>query len=184
MFKLIRLMAIAGLAALTASPLPTSAGLVTAMVTKPITSSFVFVGFDVKVLSIQTVNAIDSRPFIAKMNDCGGNGYIMVLLSMQNNSSSETLGIPSLQLQFELADGSDLNGPQGDGVFLYPGYASVPQEFHPKDHRQVLFVSCNWNGQAITKMFLTNNGGGGDSGYNNVRFLIPRGYVTAATPAR
>lgn len=182
MLKLARFFSIVSLIALILPPVPSSAGLVTTMTTKPITSSFIFAGFLMKILSIQTVSPIDSRPFLAKMNDCGGNGYVMVLLTMQNNSSTDTYGVPQLMLQFELADGSDLNGPQDDGGFLYPGYANPPQTFHPKDRREILLVTCNWNGQDITKLFITNNGGGGTMGYNNLRFLIPRGYVTSATP--
>lgn len=157
------------------------AALVTTMVTKPITSSLVFTGYVLKIVSIQTVATIDGRPMLAKMNDCG-TPYVMVVVSLQNNSASDELNTPALTFNFELADGSNLTGPQGDGAFLYPSLGTVPQTFHPKDHKTVIYLSCGWSGQAITKLFLTNNGSSGNTGYANVRFLIPPGYVKAVAP--
>lgn len=158
-----------------------NATLVTAMVTKPISQSLIFTGYALKIVSIQTVATADARPVLAKMNDCN-TPYVMVVVSLQNTSSTEEFNTPNLVFDFELADGSDITGPQGDGVFLYPSLATVPQGFHPKDHKTLLYLSCNWNGQAITKLFLKSNGSAGNTGYSNVRFLIPPGFVKAASP--
>jgi len=157
------------------------AKLVTTMITKPITQQLVFTGYDLKIVSIQTVATPDNRPMLSKMNDCT-TPYVMVVVSLQNASSIQELNTPALAFNFELADGSNLTGPQGDGVFLYPSLGRVPDTFHPKDHKSLIFLTCGWNGQAITKLFLTNGGSAGDTGYSNVRFLMPPGYVKAVDP--
>jgi hypothetical protein len=158
-----------------------NAKLVTTMVTKPITQTLVFTGYDLKIVSIQTVATLDNRPMLSKMNDCS-TPYVMVVVSLQNASSTQELNTPALTFNFELADGSNLTGPQGDGVFLYPSLGRAPDTFHPKDHKSIIYLTCNWNGQAITKLFLTNNGSSGDTGYANVRFLMPPGFVKAVDP--
>jgi hypothetical protein len=146
------------------------------VVTKPIDKAFAFSGYVIKVESIQTVASPDARAFLAKMNDCS-TPYVMLVLSVQNNSA-ETLDTLTPTVSFELADGSDLNGPQQDGLFLYPNFAPIPNYFHPKEHKSILYVTCNWSGQAVTKLFLTANG----PKPNNVRILVPPGFASAASP--
>jgi hypothetical protein len=146
------------------------------VVTKPIDKPFSFSGYVIQVTSIQTVATPDARAFLSKMNDCS-TPYVMLVLSVQNNSA-ETLDTLTPQVSFELADGSDLNGPQQDGMFLYPNFAPIPSYFHPKEHKSILYVTCNWNGQAVTKLFLTANG----PKPNNVRMIVPKTFAGAASP--
>ena len=122
--------------------------------------------------SITTARPLGNAPFLKKMNDCA-DGYIMVVASVQNNAASGNAWIPGPGISFELADGSTMNGPQGDGTFLFPGYAAPPGKLEAKEHRDIAYVTCHWSGQPLTKLIFADA----------FRFNIPKGFVKNISPA-
>ncbi len=161
---------------------PGAAATVTTMVTKPIAKPLVFVGFLFHIISIETVATPFGEPAFKKMGDCN-TPYIKVVASLQNTSKANQVSPPEAVFDFELSDGSHLSGPPADGSFIYPSLGAIPGYIYPLEHLKVLYMICNWNGQAPTKLFLTNNGAGGDGGYSNIRFYIPKGFAKAIGPA-
>lgn len=138
------------------------------IVTKPIDKPFLITNWNYifKIKSIETVTAQDKRPFLAKMNDCD-KGYVIMVASVQNNNKSGSAWIPGATFSFELADGSILEGPKGDGVFIAPGAVRPPPSLFATEHRDLAFISCQWNGQPLTKLVFANR----------FRFSIPQGFV-------
>jgi len=146
------------------------------LITLPIDKPFLVKNWNYlfHIKSIETVTPIGNPPFLKKMNDCS-KGYIMLVASVQYNSDSGSAFLPGVTMSFELADGSEADGPQGDGSFLYPSFANEPPHLFAKEHRDIAYITCQWSGQPLTKLIWANK----------YRFNIPKGYVksTVVAPA-
>jgi hypothetical protein len=156
-----------------------------ALTDQPLNKYINFAGLRTRIDKIETVKSPDGRPILQKAGGTAdGTGYIMVTVTLQNPSASDTIGIPGNLLGFELADGTQIDEIGPDGYFILPSLNDPPDSLHPKQHIQIVYVKTNWNGQDITKMFLKKNSGGGenDTGYTYARFQIPKGYVTQLDP--
>jgi hypothetical protein len=145
----------------------TVAGAQSPIVTQPIAKPFLVPGMNYifHIKSIETATPLGKPAFLAHMNDCAL-GYIMVVASVQNNADVAHFP-PGVGIGFELADGSGLSGPQGDGYFVYPSFAQMPPKLYPKEPRDVAFVTCKWTGQPITKILWANR----------FRINVPAGFV-------
>jgi hypothetical protein len=152
----------------------------------PLNKYFPFAGMNVRVDKIETVAHADGRKILESVS--GGfdhdKGYIMVTVTFQNPSDSESIDMPSTWIGFELADGSQIEEASPAGPFLTARYTVAPNSLHPKQHAQVVYVITDWNGQAPTKMFLFVNGGtaANDTGYQHVRLQLPKDYVQVLPP--
>lgn len=150
------------------------------LVTKPINKPVLFPAWNY-ILHIKSIEAhypTGKPPFLGqgkgKMEDCP-QGYILIIASLQNNNSSGSAWIPSLSLGFELADGSQMNGPSEAGTYIYPSYAQPAPSLYAKEHLNLVYVTCGWTGQPITKLVVANS----------IRFIVPKKFVKmhAAAPA-
>lgn len=178
-----RVAAIAALVGLTFSSVPAVAA---GMVDKHLDGKyFLFSGVNVRINSITTVAKVDpSSPLLKDINTQGSDlGYVAIQMNVQNPSSGDDISIPSLLFGFELADGSQKDEEAPGACYIGTSLASFPPSLtvtlHPKQNMVITCVSTNWNGTALTKMFLKSNGGGNDKGALYVRFQIPKDYVKA-----
>jgi len=152
---------------------------------KPLNTYFNFAGMRTRVDKIETVAQPDGRAILQKAGGPNGtNGYIIVTVDMQNPSGDKAIGIPGVNLGFELADGSQIDEEAPNGAFIAPSLNDPPDTLHPKQHVQLVYVITNWNGQPITKMFLKCNSGTEDNnaGFRYVRFQVPKSFVTPLQP--
>jgi hypothetical protein len=152
---------------------------------QPLNTYVNFAGVRTRIDSIETVKSADGRPILEKAGGTAeGTGYIMVTVTFQNPSASQTIDIPGNEFGFELFDGTQMDENLANGFFLLPSLKDVPDTLHPKQHIQAVYVITGWSGQDITKMFMRKNSGGfeNDAGFLYARFQIPKGYVKALDP--
>src|SRR5579884_829140 len=127
---------------------------------KPLNTYVNFAGIETRIDKIETVASADGRPILQKAGGTNsGTGYIIVTVSMQNPSASNSIAIPGVSLGFELADGSQIDEAAPAGSYLVPSLSDLPDTLHPKQHVTVSYVVTNWNGQVLTKMFLKCSSG-------------------------
>ena len=186
----LRALLLAGLLALTggalALPQIAHAAGIKKLTDVPLGKYFAFAGINVRVDKIETVERADGRKLIDKIS--GGfdhdKGYIMVTVTVQNPSDSDSIDMPSTAIGFELADGTQIEEASPAGTFLASSFNDAPVSLHPKQHVQVVYALTEWNGQAPTKMFFHTNGGTelNDAGYQYVRFQLPKDYVKTLAP--
>jgi hypothetical protein len=190
MFMRIRAMFMAGLLAFAgaavAAPQVAHAAGIKKLTTVPLGKYFPFAGMSVRVDKVETVERGDGRKILDRIS--GGfdraKGYILITLSVQNPSDSDDIDMPSTQVGFELADGTQIDEAGPAGSFIAASLKDAPNSLHPKQHVQIVYALTEWNGEAPTKMFFHVNGGtaGNDAGYQYVRLQFPKDYVKVLAP--
>jgi hypothetical protein len=186
----LRAILIAAVLALTSGalilPQPAPAAGIKKLTTVPLGKYFPFAGMNVRVDKVETVEHGDGRKILDRIS--GGfdraKGYILITLSVQNPSDSDDIDMPSTQVGFELADGTQIDEAGPAGSFIAASLKDAPNSLHPKQHVQIVYALTEWNGEAPTKMFFHVNGGtaGNDAGYQYVRLQFPKDYVKALAP--
>lgn len=96
---------------------------------------------------------VTSVPVLAGQG-MSGPGFIVVTATVQNPSSTDEIGIPHMEVGFELKDGSQMNEYAPDATNLPGSKVAAPTSLHPKQHLQFSWVISNWTGSPPTKMFL------------------------------
>lgn len=147
---------------------------------------FVFAGLRTKI-SIQSVAQADGNKILADVNTQDpAKGYLILTMEYQNPTNSTDVSIPGINFSFELSDGSTLDAP-ASGVFgPYAGDGAKPaaDTLHPKEHVKVRYVIVDWDGTAITKMFMERNSGddSNSAGDQKDRFQIKKGDISTLAP--
>lgn len=83
-----------------------------------------------------------------------GPGFIVVTATVQNPSNSNEMGIPHMEVGFELKDGSQMNEYTPDATNLPGSKIAAPTSLHPKQHVRFSWVISGWTGSPPTKLLL------------------------------
>jgi len=148
---------------------------------------FVFSGLRTRIDSIQSVAQADGNKILADVNTQDpSKGYLILTLEYQNPTNSTDVSVPGINFSFELSDGStlDANASSIYGPYVGDGTKTAADTLHPKEHVKIRYVVVDWDGTAITKMFMERNSGddSNSSGDQKDRFLIGKGDVTPLVP--
>jgi hypothetical protein len=148
---------------------------------------FVFAGLRTRIDSIQSVAQADGNKILADVNTQDpAKGYLILTLEYQNPTNSTDVSVPGINFSFELSDGSTLDAPASTvyGPYVGDGTKQVADTIHPKEHVTVRYVIVDWDGTAITKMFMERNSGddSNSAGDQKDRFAIKKGDVGTLAP--
>ncbi|MDP9024093.1 MAG: hypothetical protein M3N13_01795 [Candidatus Eremiobacteraeota bacterium] len=142
-------------------------------------------GLDWRVDKIESVAKGDARAAAVKTQiDQESTGYLMLSVSMQNPSASDSRSVPGLRFGFELTDGSQIDEGGASGEYIVPSFAAIPGQLHPKQRINVMYVISGWSGSAPTKMFVKVNSAddSNQSGRGYLRFQLAPGSVAILAP--
>jgi hypothetical protein len=148
---------------------------------------FVFAGLRAKIDSIQSVAQADGNKILADANTQDpAKGYLIITMEYQNPTNSTDVSIPGIDFSFELSDGSTLDAPASGlyGPYVGSGTKVAADTLHPKEHFTVRYVIVDWDGTAITKMFMSRNSGddSNSTGDQKDRFQIKKGDIGTLAP--
>ena len=148
---------------------------------------FVFAGLRTKIDSIQSVAQADGNKILGDVNTQDpSKGYLILTIEYQNPTNSTDVSVPGINFSFELSDGSTLDGSASSiyGPYVGDGTKTAADTLHPKEHVKVRYVIVDWDGTAITKMFMERNSGDDSnaSGDQKDRLQIGKSDVTPLAP--
>ncbi len=98
-------------------------------------------------------SAVSSVP-VLEGQGLSGPGFIVVTASAQNPSGSQEMGVPHMEVGFELNDGSQMTEGTPDAMNLPGTRSAAPTSLHPKQHIQFSWVISGWTGSPPTKLLL------------------------------
>lgn len=83
-----------------------------------------------------------------------GPGYVVITATEQNPSGNNDVGVPHMEVGFELEDGSQMSESAPDAINVPGTKILAATSLHPKQHIVVNWVLSGWTGAAPTKLFL------------------------------
>lgn len=149
------------------------------MVDKPLGVYFLYAGVNARIDSIEASKTRTNNPALKDMeDDADAPGAVVIHMTVQNPTSNQDISIPGSNWGWELEDGTQRDMGAADHEYAGKSLVDIPDSLHPKQTLQLTYV-FDWNGSALTKLFLKRNSGteSNGTGAQYVRFQIKPGDI-------